>query len=98
MASKITLNVNSIYAVSAIVTVTIGIAVGSVIYCTATAVSGLKERCNSLEKRVDYLDGIVKERDSHTKELFDAKLAYVKGGNNKCKAHANCVHDIGVYK
>jgi hypothetical protein len=40
----------------------------------------------------------VKERDSHTKELFDAKLAYVKEGNNKCKAHANCVHDTGAYK
>lgn len=79
---KVALSTNTLYSAVTAVSIIAGVAIASVIYLTGREISALEERCNSLEKKVEYLDGIVKERNSNTKELFDAKLALVKNRAN----------------
>ena len=92
---KVALSTNTLYGAVTAVSIIAGVAVASVIYLTGREISALEERCNSLEKRVEYLDGIVKERNSNTKELFDAKLALVKNraNNNFVGKYVNQVRE-----
>lgn len=83
---KVALSTNTLYSAVTAVSIIAGVAVASVIYLTGREISALEERCNSLEKKVEYLDGIVKERNSNTKELFDAKLASLVKNKNKMYA------------
>lgn len=83
---KVALSTNTLYGAVTAVTLIAGVAVASVIYLTGREISALEERCNSLEKRVEYLDEIVKERNGNTKELFDAKLASLIKNKNQMYA------------